>query len=101
MNINKLNNSIVNEAFKAFSVLATYQFVSGVKKRCRVIVDHSMTGFPSDGESQVQDSHVEIIMKVNDVERPSKGDQITVRDNEYTVSKIVSDDSILVRVLVR
>ena len=101
MNITKLDESIAKEAFKAFSVLATYRFVPGHEKRCRVIIDHGSAGFPNDWNSQVQDAHVEIILKVKDVERPSQGDLITVRDITYTVAKIVSDDGVVVRIAVQ
>ena len=101
MNINKLDESIAKEAFKAFSVLATYRPIDGQEKRCRVIVDHGTSGFPGDWQSRVQDAHVEIILKVKDVQRPSQGDRITVRDREYSVSNIVSDDGVIVRVAVR
>ena len=101
MNINKLAERIAHEALKAFSVPATYRFITGLEKRCRVIVDHSTTGFPGVWQSHVQDANVHIVLKVKDVGRPSQGDQITVRDNEYTVSNIVSDDGIIVKVAVR
>ena len=101
MNITKLDKNIVNESFKAFSVVATYRFVSGHAKRCRVIVNHGSTGFPGDWQSQVQDASVEIIVKVKDVNRPSQGDQITVHDKDYTVTKIVADDGVVVIVAVR
>ena len=100
MNINKLDEGIANQAFKAFSVTATNRFSSGIEKRCQVIVDHGSVGFPNDWQPQVQDAHVELILKVKDIARPSQDDRIAIRDKEYTVAKIVSDDGLVVRVAV-
>lgn len=100
MNITKLDEGLVKEAFKVFGVLARYQFLSGIEKRCRVIVDHEVVGFPGGWESQVQDTHVVIALKGKDVGRPQQGDRINVRDSEYTVSRVVSDDGVVVKVAV-
>ena len=97
MNINKLDEDIANQAFKAFSVTAPYRFPSSIEKRCRAIINHGSAGFPNDWQSQVQDAHVEIILKVKDVTRRSQGDLITVSNKEYTVANIVADDGVIIR----
>ena len=101
MKFTKLDQTATKVAFRTFGVQAVYNFKSGDSKRVRVIIGHSVSGFPGDFDSHVMDARIEISLRVKDVAHPRSGETITVGSTVYTVAKVTANDGVVVTVAVR
>ena len=101
MNFTKLDQTATKVAFRTFGVPAIYNFKSDDSKRLRVIVGHSVSGFPGDFDSHVMDARIEISLRIKDVLYPRSGETITVGSSVYTVAKVTANDGVVVTVAVR